>query len=128
MPIESNLLQTSQDRNIIIITLIQRDLSDNRNEIELSWTNEIFNYITESLKEIKAINKIIIDVSQKDIIRIWSVIKKEDKAISNQIYQKEIAILEYLANFAYDIDFHIITEDKVSDVVDKNSKIMFDSK
>jgi len=127
----ANRLQTSQDTNVIISTLIQNDLiqndfSDKANDIESSWSNYIFNYIVESLKEVKEIEKVIVDVFQKDIIRIWSVIKEENKTISSQIYKKEMEILEYLANFTYDIDFHLITKDMLNDAMNKDSKVMFD--
>lgn len=126
-PLEANYLDTIHDRRIVIITVIQHDFSDNQKEIESNWSNEIFNYIAESLKEIKAVTKIIIDVSQKDLIRIWSVIKKENKEIVDKIYMKEIEIIGYLANFNYDIDFHVISEDMIENVIDENAKIVFDA-
>jgi hypothetical protein len=125
---EPNFLETSKERKIIIITFNQYDLSDNKKETDLSWSNDIFNYITESLLEIQAIKKIIIDISLPDIVRIWSVVEKESKDISKQIYSKEKEILEYLVNFDYDIDFHIITDDMVADIVNKDSKIVLNTK
>jgi len=123
-PLEVNCLETTHDTRIVIITIIQHDLSNNRKQIEINWSNEIFNYIIENLKEIKAVEKIILDVSQQDILKIWSVVKKEDKKISNLIYKKEAEIIEYLANFNYDIDFHVVTNDMVKDLIDENVKIV----
>jgi len=126
-PLKFDILKTDRVENTTFVTIIQYDLGNSKNEISSSWSNEIFNYITENLTEVRDIRKIIINMSQKDIIRIWSVIKKEDKKISNQIYKKEIAILEYLSNFNYDVDFHVMTEDMAKDTVDEDSKIVFDA-
>ena len=127
LPIEYDYLESGKDARTTFITIIQREVDNSKNKLSINWSNEIFNYITESLKEISDVKKIIINLAQKDVIRIWSVVQKEDKKTLDHIYEKELAILEYLANFDYDIDFHVITEDMAKDVIDKDSKVVFDS-
>ena len=125
-PLKYDVLKSDRVEHTTFVTIIHHDLGNSKNEISSSWSNEIFSYITENLKEVKGIVKIIINVSQKDIIRIWSVIKKENKKISKQIYKKEIPILDYLSNFNYDIDFHVVTEDMAKHMIDEDSRIVFD--
>jgi hypothetical protein len=101
--------------------------NDTKNEVEFSWSSEVFDCIIENLRSIRNIKKIVLNEFQQNSFRIWIAIDKDDEEIKNNIYKREIKIIDYISIFSFDIDFHIITEDMVEDIVDANSKIIYNA-